>query len=99
MMGLAWCRGHVRATLCYGRGVAMACLVGWIRLLWISGLLCHRSALLVRPSALGFSYPGSVGFGEGCRVVPGCHSSDELGPEGVPALQRFSMMESRSMRS
>jgi hypothetical protein len=29
-MGLAWCRGHVRATLRYGRGVAMAGFVGWI---------------------------------------------------------------------
>ena len=30
-MGLAWCRGHVRATLCYDFAVAMAGFVGWIR--------------------------------------------------------------------
>ena len=57
MMGLAWCRGHVRATLCYGRGVAMACLVGWIR--QSSWSRSHPSPLAVkgRPELMHHSGP------------------------------------------
>ncbi|MCB9740741.1 MAG: hypothetical protein H6747_15865 [Deltaproteobacteria bacterium] len=40
MVGLAWCRGHVRATLRYGHGVAMAGFVGWIR----TSPTCRRAA-------------------------------------------------------